>query len=483
MRKVELDTIKNSVADLYSVNLNRIDLDLESSSDAVQNYVSRKPVEIAEDLIPKLEEREITSPPKAPHLSYLRIEQNIDEAYRYAQNCLRLKREFGEIAKLWADVHYKSEEFFGLDKIHLEEISAGLFKLPWQEAENQKNAAEEALRIANEQEVDLLSLFGEKEAQSHYFGQLSKDSVQELAVRTADAATLDAKQKPDIRTAVEWTSNHRSSIEVAGWDQRKKGFQKEIARLGEEISSLERKLVYLKKDEEFRALRAQVSRDIAYLQLNEHTESGAVLNYRERLDAIKPVFEQSYQSVCQRVIKISEGFNSLHGIELRIDRVAQGSRSEYIATWIAKAQEALLAVKRKQKVHTYTILARTSEETTANNGQKRFVSTFDFDEHSQKFKKAFLRGLNIEALNKLTHPINVSIEPPEDLVNHEGQNLRKGLILGQVSETSPNSTQRPQHTDTLWNLPLSGKWRVTANVEMEFPKVDGFLMHLWLASE
>ena len=72
------------------------------------------------------------------------VEQHMDDTSRYLAQCYAIRREYGDVAKLYIDTSLKAEEFFRLERIHNLEVAAGIYSLDYEDSTDQVKSAQAA---------------------------------------------------------------------------------------------------------------------------------------------------------------------------------------------------------------------------------------------------------------------------------------------------------------------------------------------------
>src|SRR6478672_2886964 len=123
--------------------------------------------------------------------------------------------------------------------------------------------------------------------------------VSNLYDKLRDNAKLDADYRARNEQAT-WAFNKQSAEAV---------FSEQAARLY--VANLKQKYAF--QDVTFRARRAAVSRQLAYIQAQEHSKKDSILNYGNRLFHIRKLFNLSAKPLVIRVLALSKGAKELYG--------------------------------------------------------------------------------------------------------------------------------------------------------------------------
>jgi hypothetical protein len=406
------------------------------------------------------------------------VEHNLEEAIRYSQNCLQIRQQYSETAKLRNDTRFKGEEFIRLDEVHLQEVDAGLYRLPWQEAADERTALEFAVSFARTQQA----ITEESSA------VLSNDRVSEYIRDTAKLATdsINIAGRQDlIKDGTTKTTQYRTGLEYAAWLQTSAAVKGSAAQLRGKLSTAQRKEAYLRKDEGFRAHRAAISRQLALLQIREHCRPDSVLNYNERLTQQKSLFDANLQCLIERVIALKPGLKDSYDIEVTLEAPRTGSILDTLSVWLVKVQSELSKYKRTQRLAVYSIWsgALTVVPGNAGNTADTFQADLVVDVNAVPATKSLLRGVAFEYIGQQQRPISLKVLPPQGTyiaVDRGGQ--PDTLQFGRVYHAAPGLELKPQHSDVFWNGSPLGTWKVEGRFNQTAGVINGLVMHLWLAS-
>lgn len=430
-----------------------------------------------EAVVPDLETTDASQIVPDQRLSIRQIEANLDEAGKYSQACLQLRAQYGEIAKNRNDTRFKGEEFLRLDAVHLQEIDAGLYKLPWQEAADEAAGLEAAVAQANVQQGIPQEMTGDIPGTQQYAAILSAqgmtDQIKGNAFITKNVANT---MKDDVSKTALSTAAYRTHMELATWLNTLAGARSSAAQLNSRLLIAKRKEDYLRKDEGFKLQRAYISEQLAWLQIAEHCRSGSVLNYDERLKATKALFDENLRSLVERTLVIGQGLKGVYGINLPIGDLPTGGILDQISPWIVKATDALSKWKRTQRLTTVQIVG--TKLLAASDG-KTFETTFTVEDSALPSENSLLRGANFEFTGDNRLPISAAVTPPAGVTL--GGSVAP-LRFGRVCSVAPSLELKPLHSDLLWNGSPKGLWKLTGTLPSKLSSTDEMIMYLWVVS-
>lgn len=481
----EVLRIEAEFARQYDLDLPGIRQDAVSLRDAVAGPVTNNGAATfytyngTQAFIPDLETIDTSQVVPDPRLSIRHIETNLDEAAKYSQACLQLRLQYGELARHRNDTRFKGEEFVRLDAVHLHEVDEGLYKLPWQEAADDAAGLELALaQAAVQQSIPdaMTSDVGNGQKYAKLLsGQVMTDQIANNAFITRSVANTE---KDKVEKLAGSTSEHRMYMEYATWQETLAAAKANVAQLSAKLKIAKRKEDYLRKDEGFKLQRAFISRQLAWLQISEHSRSGSELNYDERLRATKLIFDENLRPLIERAIVVNDGLKQVYGIDLPMGTVTKGGILDQTAAWLVKVSAAIAAWKRTQRL-TVVQIGGADKVTTAQD-RKTFETTFTVNDRNLPNAAALLRGVNFEFIGDSRAPISLSVTPPAGVVL--GGNSVP-LQLGRVCTVAPNLELKPQHAELLWNGSPKGDWKVSGALTSSSGSVDQIIMYLWVVSE
>jgi hypothetical protein len=280
------------------------------------------------------------------------VELNLDEAGRLAQACTSLRSDYIATAKLFLDTRLKSEEFFRLDAIHLQEVAAGLYNLPFDEATDDVQALQAALAESGAQKTIIDTMYSTTAASPpKYAGALTDAQVKANTDQSGNVAQLGATQnQPAIQTGTSQLAEYRSKIEDASWQYSLRTNTTSAAQLNGRLATAQRKQSYLQKDIGFRSSRASVSRQLAYVQLGENIRPNAPLNYAERLAAAQKLFQLSLGKLIQRILPLRRGAKQLYGIDIPLASPPRGQILDELNKWLTVLQDEVGKFHRRQRI-------------------------------------------------------------------------------------------------------------------------------------
>lgn len=433
--------------------------------------------------IPNLETENFQDIEEDSLVTIHRVEQNLDEAIRYSQTCLQLRWEYMELAKQRNDTRFKGEEFLRLDLVHQEEVKAGLYTLPWHEAADDQEALKTANEHLSNQASVISDLFDTNAGGSEYASLMTDaklaDYVQTVAQIARDST---AGPKNDIFNGTHSTTDYRMRLEFANWSQLLVGVRATQAQLQGKLNSAKRKEDYLEKDVRFKAQRAAISRQLAYLQLAEHCRPGSAINYDERLHEHGQLFRSNLRMMVQRIKALLGGLRDIYGIEIALGEIATGHVLDGCAMWLLDAQDRFGKYKRSSRL-SVTSVTSGKVLSKANGNTIKFSAEIDVDLNLISGSRHLLRGISIEYNGDHKRAINLIVVPPADsytaLSNNEDSKM---LMVGRVYPSTAALDQKPQHTDVLWNGSPNGKWQITGTFNPGEGEIDEIILHVWTAS-
>jgi hypothetical protein len=415
-----------------------------------------------------------------------RVEQNLEEALRYSQSCLQIRQEYGEIAKLRNDTRFKGEEFIRLDLVHNQEVAAGLYQLPWQEARDEQIALESTIPEVSAQQTIIQEMMQSGAGGNKYSSVLSDASVQAYIDSAAQLAKNSASfNKSEIHDGTAATTNYRTKIEFATWLQTLASLKGNLPQLNGRLSTAKRKEDYLRQDVGFRSHRAAISRHLAYLQVREHCRDNSPLNYNERLTSEKVLFESNLRCLIERVKSLQPGLKDNYSIDLPLADPETGKILDEVSPWLIRVQNELTKYKRGQRLFVQSIWS--DKITITSRGGGRPLESFDFslpvDTTGMLAEKPLLRGVAFEYSGSYNRPLMLQVLPPAAAyIPTDRAGRPDTLQFGRVFPITPALDIKPQHPDVFWNGAPSGDWKIQGMFDQSVGNIDSFVMHIWLAA-
>lgn len=353
------------------------------------------------------------------------IEQNLDDAIRFLQNCTASRKEYGDVAKLYLDNSLKSDEFFQLDDIHQEEVKAHLYEIPYKEAMQNEKAAESTLAHAT--------------AQKEIFGQLL-DDARAVHASVVLAAQPYFEKQPNLydtmRDNAKVLAEYRSRLELATWKPNELANQINLADLNAKLEISKTKKVYTFKDISFRALRANASRQLAYVQLQENNRPHSVLNYSERLANNATLFDLSARQLVTRVLALRRAASALYGIDSSLNAPARGTMVDRIAEWLLTLQDKIGRVRRQQKTSIFTVWLSSKVSNFDEVVQHvPFSVSVELKPIDTLSISGLLRGVAVEYLGTGERPLQLNVSPPVSATGRlsAANQVPTSLVFGRVS--------------------------------------------------
>jgi hypothetical protein len=483
----ELAQIKAKFSAQYDLDLTGINRDAQ----ALRNYIATLdggkaasiPAECytyngPQDFAPNIETISPSEVTPDTRLQVRQIEANLDEASKYVPACQIVREKYGELARNRSDTRFKGEEFLRLDDVHQQEIDNGLYKLPWEEAQDEAAGLQAAIGQVTEQQAIPDELFGNTDRGNKYSALLADDRVKSNIADNAFIARQTANTlKDQVETRATSTYTVRGYVEKATWLETQAGAKASLAQLGPKLSTAQRKETYLRLDEGFKLQRRNVSRQLAWLQIAEHCRQGSELNFDERLRQYKTLFEASLRPLLERAIMIDKGLREVYGIDLPLDSLEPGTILDRISVWLVKASDAISKWKRTQRLSVIQVATADNFQADAANGT--FKAQFSVNSSDLPDSAALLRGVNFEFIGECKIPVVLDVNPPDGAVFGGSE---KRLRFGRVCPVAPNLDLRPQQSDMLWNGSPTGVWTVTGTYIPSAGDMTRLLMYLWVFS-
>jgi hypothetical protein len=292
-----------------------------------------------------------------------------------------------------------------------------------------------------------------------------------------------AKTNQDlVGTRATETANYRSGVELATWLETFAASKANVAQLTAKLSIAQRKEKYLRLDEVFRTQRAELSRQIAWLQIHEHCREDSELNYNKKLRQLKALFDANIRCLIERVGPLAHGLKDYYNIDRPLTAPKTGDILDNVSVWLVQVQNEFSKYKRAQRLSIFSKWNLGSINTSQidSNGLTKLHAEFVVDKSDGPNEKALLRGIGFEYVGQNQLPVTLKVFPsPNASLGDSGPS---SLILGRIYPIAPNLDMKPQHADALWNGSAIGTWKVEGEFDLHAGTIDRIIMHVWTAS-
>jgi hypothetical protein len=436
--------------------------------------------------LPDLETFEFSDIPNDPRLVSSRVEQNLDEATRYADNCLQSRRLYGEMGKLRNDTRFKFEEFVRLDLVHREEVEAGLYELPLQDAAAERAALESGVTEATLQLNIVDDMLGKTDAAKPKYSGVLSDRVSTYITNSkliARNTANDDKQKVDDASGL--TTTYRTDIEYATWLQTQSIARGSVDQQKAKFTAATKKEEYLSKDVGFRSHRASISRQLAWLQIGEHCRENSALNYEERLNNQRLLFNDNLRHLVERIVSLKKGLMDCYDIDIPLPDPSKGQILDKVAVWLVYVQDELSKYKRGQRV---VIYSKTTDKplnvipSAVANAPEKFEVELFIDKIDLPSAHSLLRGVAFEFFGTQSRPISLSVQPPNNAITSYQKNVGASRVgFGRVCPFTAGLELKPQHADLFWNGSGEGVWNLQGTFE-KAGSIDSIILHMWMVT-
>ncbi len=455
----ETDSLKNHIKQPHS-GVSSIDI-------YKGHFVS--PIDAVSATVPDIETINFSDVKVDPKLTPRFVEQNLDEANEFCRKCLSIRAQYRETAKLRNDVRFKFEEFVRLDEIHIQEVKAGLYKLPWQDMEDELVGLEAALQEANASETAITNLLNT--------GDVSTRANLDYVAKHAKVARNSATRNHDVvETDSTSTGTTTKNIERASWSQRLHAAKENVAQLNAKVEIGLRKVVYLKSDEVFRAQRAAVSRNLALMQIQEHARDNSALNYDQQLKWLASRFTHVLTLLIERLNVVHYGLAKFYGINPPVLSPATGEILDSAATWLNEAADQLSKHKKWQKLLVLSEAGSLHLTDDDGSGTTSFSCGIDLNNADLPGTTVLLRGIAIEYIGDLQRPISVIVTPPEGATETGDE-----ILIGRVCPFSVGLELGPRNADYFWNGSPQGTWQLRGSFDSSGGSINELIVHFWVA--
>jgi hypothetical protein len=276
------------------------------------------------------------------------LELLLDQAADLLERVLKARAEWDELAVKAFNLALELEEYYRVDDVHQKEIIAGVYTLPSKQSVAERHADEVAIEKYNE----ALRMLTTYEQLLATFGDIDKGWAAAAAVVSSwPALTTEASQRDatDPAKRIKYTlkvNEQESTMDKSSWLQAAVGTQMqherelrvwqinhqraEIAALllatKERLEGVLETVNWTTHDSNFRRSRTEIARSLADLKAKAATDTGAVLNYPERMREIQLRFARDFRDVLDRVFVASDGLEELYDYSAKLPLSIQAFR-------------------------------------------------------------------------------------------------------------------------------------------------------------
>lgn len=357
----------------------------------------------------------------------------------------------------------------------MQEVEAELYKLPWQEAADERDGLEKAVDQANLQQSIPEEMMRDGATGKKYSALLSNRGVQNNAEYAFIVKNVANDEKTKVGDQALSTAQYRNQMEFAAWLETLAAATSNVAQLKSKLSIAQRRERYFRKDEGFKIQRAAISRQLAWLQISEHCREGSELNYDDKLKKLKVPFDANLRCLVERVIALAQGLKENYRIYLPLKTPTNGSILDDVSVWLIKVQDELSKFKRAQRL---TIVSKW-KGTIVASGLDVFNIYFDVEKTDLPSENSLLRGVGFEYDGKNQRPNTLKVLPPQNAWLGAGAGP---LLFGRVCPIAPNLELKPQHSDAFWNGSPTGTWKVEGTFDHAAGPIENVVMHMWVVS-
>jgi hypothetical protein len=404
-----------------------------------------------------------------------RIEDNINTLSELVSDLRTLRDKYNQSAIDFIKVRDDISEYFALREIHRREIEAGIYELPWYEL--------------NEEHKGLLQSLERHKPTINNGNELSnlfaKEAVDNAVTNAGDAAgnSFDPEKFPAPRinsnvAATRYLANRRENIDRLSSYLHIPAVQSDVDTMTARHNAVHEKLIYARKDVEFKSLRTRVADDLAQRQLLELSVDGGPMNVKERLDNIRSNWEKTIQYAIAYARAVRFGLLKLeYDPDIDWPILRNGVITDNLQAWVDLVRRRMALKKQREYV---TRFSKWFDRSTNSSEIQFEVRPEDVGRIDH-----CLRGLSLEFTGGLERPIQVEVFPPEGAYSWIGQNIAssaaRSFQIGRVCKpTFANDSYRVL-SEAFWNGSPVGKWRVVLRSKYSTADVSALCLHIWTA--
>lgn len=476
-----LDEIFANFSRTYGIDISNVradGLELEqhlslaaATASVLPNTVLHSAIDKDLALIPDLETVRVSDVSPDDRLSQRLVERNLEQASAYVNRCLQLRSQYAETAKLRNDVRFRGDEFLRLDQVYKQEVEAGLHELPRDEAADEVSGLGSSIAIQRSELARIVEILDPAASGNRYSTLLTEPKMTEFSQNEAFIARNTANdQKNLVDEKARSNANLRIGLDFASWQDRRDSVSSEIAKAESRLSTVQRNHEYLEKDVVFRARRAEISRVLAAMQLNEHRRQNSVINYNERLNQQRQFFNSNLTMAIEYATVASAGLRLIYGAGGELPNPPLGGVLDELALWTLEAEDSLSKYLRSKAVSIYSLWLQASRDALSVDVR--------FDDIP--YQNALLRGVSLEFAGQQPKPISVSVSPPEGAYSGIAG---ESFTFGAVYPVSSSRNVVPGFSEKFWNGSPEGSWSVAIQAGSQIESVNEVVLHLWLSHD
>ena len=359
-----------------------------------------------------------------------------------------------------------------------------MYELPLHESQDEEQGLTAAIanvqaQVATINSTSNLYFTGDsRTGYSHNSGQFVK-----LTTVGPPQANIDAAADINAKLA-----DYQLDLSANSWQRDAYAAGATLNQLKSKLSTASRKTAYLENDVKYRIMRRTVSQQVAFAQMSENTRPRSSLNYRERLEAIRDLFNKTIVHLIARIIAIKTAAETLYAIDADFNSPSIGSILNYSAQWLMEMQDAVAAYRIGER----TIVATISLDDVLKGDLSVITNegggTFGLTEAKTYGFPGLMRGIAFEYLSSkagTTWPPSISLSPPsvatQDVAGHRAMLPTPKLFFGRVLPVNSGSDLRPQYVDQLWNGSPYDRWKLSIpKKDFETAELKDVFMYIWL---
>lgn len=401
------------------------------------------------------------------------IEQNIDECARLIDAADRLRDKYTDLAAHYLDARLRIEEFLRNDEVHKLEVAAGIYELPWQEAETEYGALQVRVR-----HLELARNYAQQALDTGELGGVEVER-QVTMLKQQTANTKNTYDNADIAAFdTENLARQRMGLEVRSWTVNLRMLEAQHEEAKSRVDGAGKRASYLRNDIAFRQSRTLIARDLTYQRLYEHCQKNGEVSYPQRLAEIKSVFDTYAQQIILRVRAIYVGASSLYRLNVTHPELTKGQIFEAARRWLSETRDLVLRYKHFELTRVFSFsVALQSHKHDVLKAITDGVS-FDIARRDTAGADGLLRGIALEYVGEPNLPISVSAIVPSGVPVRPEMNE---FLFGRVLQPQTSDLQ-PQYLQQSWNGSPYGTWRLQLSPNSPpLTKLTDVFVHLWIA--
>ncbi len=380
----------------------------------------------------------------------MRPEELLDEVSRLVGTLRQLEKDYDANAAAWLDARARYEEWSLLDRVHGQEVEAGCYRLPKEEA-----AAELEVLTRSEDRFNKLITEGGAAHRwlNSYLDDTTKNRIVEWRGRiVSEPFHLDNNVQASLRTAGDGVADWEFGVQKQQFLCSKTFWELERDNLRTRLPDARLKARFTELDEGFRQQRREVGQQLALMRWTEHTRPKGPLNYADKMDEIARRYASYLAQAAAVEAVLERGMRAVYGYSLPGTR--EDDSLEAIETRVIPIRSRLSAYRANELVQMFTL---TFAVGTTDRRTQRFTPDT---------RRPRIIAIDAEHQGSENDLLSIQVTPPGP--------QSPTVTLGRVTRAGSNALT-PAFQRQLQNRAATGEWAIVA------PSSRAIKLHVYVA--